>query len=408
VKICLLAYRGNVYCGGQGIYLHYLTREFKNLGHKVEIIGAPPYPNPPDGVKLHKLPSYSYYQSPDYLKLDSSLLRSPLNLYEFTASCTGTFPEPLAFTIRAYYKLKKILKHNKFDIVHDNQSLGYGLLWIKKMGIPVVATIHHPIPIDRDLDIANAPNLLKKLGLVRWYSFCTMQRRVAKRMDRIITVSQSSAKDIEHYLEVPHNKLRVAYNGIDTTLFKMNDSIPKEPNSLILINSGEKPIKGVRYLLKALQLLQGEAKVKLTIVGSPMPDGENLKLVKEYGLEDTVTFTGRISTEELVKRYSMSEISVVPSLYEGFGLPAAEAMSCKLPVIATRGGALPEVVGQDGDAGILVPQADPDALAGAIKRLLSDKHLQRKMGEAGRKRVKRNLTWEQAAKRTLEVYQECC
>jgi len=397
-----------MYCGGQGIYLHYLAREFKYLGHQVELIGAPPYPNPPDGVKLHKLPSYSYYQSPDYLKLDFSLLRSPLNLYEFTASCTGTFPEPLAFTIRAYYKLKKILKHNKFDIVHDNQSLGYGLLWIKKMGIPVVATIHHPIPIDRDLDIANAPNLLKKLGLVRWYSFCTMQRRVAKRMDRIITVSQSSAKDIERYLEVPHNKLRVAYNGIDTTLFKMNDSIPKEPNSLILINSGEKPIKGVRYLLKALQLLQGEAKVKLTIVGSPMPDGENLKLVKEYGLEDTVTFTGRISTEELVKRYSMSEISVVPSLYEGFGLPAAEAMSCKLPVIATRGGALPEVVGQDGDAGILVPQADPDALAGAIKRLLSDKHLQRKMGEAGRKRVKRNLTWEQAAKRTLEVYQECC
>jgi len=408
MKICLLAYRGNIYCGGQGIYLHYLAREFQKMGHQVEIIGAPPYPNPPDGVKLHKLPSYSYYQSPDYLKLDSSLLRSPLNLYEFTASCTGTFPEPLAFTIRAYYKLKKLLKHDKFDIVHDNQSLGYGLLWIKKLGIPVVATIHHPIPIDRDLDIANAPSPLKRFGLVRWYSFCTMQRRVAKRMDRIITVSQSSAKDIERHLEVHRSKLRVAYNGIDTTLFKMNDGVLKEPNSLILINSGEKPIKGVRYLLKALQLLQGEAKVKLTVVGSPIPGGEHLKLVKEYGLEDTVTFTGRISTEELVKRYSMSEISVVPSLYEGFGLPAAEAMSCKLPVIATRGGALPEVVGQDGDAGILVPTADPDALAAAIKRLLSDKHLQRKMGEAGRKRVERNLTWEQAAKKTLEVYQECC
>lgn len=408
MKICLLAYRGNIYCGGQGVYLHYLAREFQKMGHQVEIIGAPPYPNLPDGVKLHKLPSYSYYQSPDYLKLDSSLLRSPLNLYEFAASCTGTFPEPLAFTIRAYHKLKNLLKYDKFDIVHDNQSLGYGLLWIKKLGIPVVATIHHPIPIDRDLDIANAPSPLKKFGLVRWYSFCTMQRRVAKRMDKIITVSQSSAKDIERHLELHPSKLRVVYNGIDTSLFKMNDGMPKEPDSLILINSGEKPIKGVRYLLKALQLLQGEAKVKLTVVGSPIPGGEHLKLVKEYGLEDTVTFTGRISTEELVKRYSMSEISVVPSLYEGFGLPAAEAMSCKLPVIATRGGALPEVVGQDGDAGILVPTADPDALAAAIKRLLSDKHLQRKMGEAGRKRVERNLTWEQAAKKTLEVYQECC
>jgi len=397
-----------MYCGGQGIYVYYLARELQKLGHQVEIIGAPPYPTPPDGVKLHKLPSYSYYQSPDDRTLGYALLRSPLNLYELATSCSGTFPEPLAFTIRAYYKLKKLLSHDRFDIIHDNQSLGYGLLWIKKMDIPVVATIHHPIPIDRDLDIANTSNLLNKLGLMRWYSFCTMQRRVAKRMDRVITVSQSSAKDLEHYLQIPHGKLRVALNGIDTDLFKSDDSVPKEPNSLILINSGEKPIKGVRHLLKALQLLQGEAEAKLTVVGNTSADGQHLKLVREYGLEDTVTFTGRISTEELVKRYSMSEISVVPSLYEGFGIPAAEAMACSLPVIATTAGALPEVVGQDGDAGILVPPADPDALAAAIKHLLRDRHLRRKLGEAGRKRVKTHLTWEQAAKKTLEVYQECC
>jgi glycosyltransferase involved in cell wall biosynthesis len=407
MKICLLSYRGNMYCGGQGIYVHYLARELQKLGHQVEIIGAPPYPTPPDGVRLHRLPSYSYYQPPECRKPDSSLLRRPLNLYELATSFSGTFPEPFAFTIRAYYKLKKLLSHNRFDIIHDNQSLGYGLLWIKKMGVPVIATIHHPIPIDRNLDIANTTNLLKKLGLMRWYSFCTMQRRVAKRMDRIITVSRSSAKDLEHHLEIPHNKLRVAPNGVDTNLFKSDDSVHKEPNSLILINSGEKPIKGVRYLLKALQLLQGEAQAKLTVVGNTSADGQHLKLVGEYGLEDTVTFIGRISTEELVKRYSMSEISVVPSLYEGFGLPAAEAMSCGLPVIATTAGALPEVVGQDGGAGILVPPADPDALAAAIKRLLCDKHLQRKLGEAGRRRVETNLTWEQAAKKTLEVYQEC-
>ena len=396
-----------MYCGGQGIYVHYLARELQELGHQVEIIGAPPYPTPPDGVRLHKLPSYSYYQPPEYRKLDSLLLRRPLNLYELATSYSGTFPEPLAFTLRAYYKLKKLLSHDGFDIIHDNQSLGYGLLWIKKMGIPVVATIHHPIPIDRNLDIADTTNLLKKLGLMRWYSFCTMQRRVAKRMDRIITVSQSSAKDLEYYLQIPHSKLRVALNGIDTNLFRSDDNVPKEPNSLILINSGEKPIKGVRHLLKALQLLRGEAEPKLTVVGNTSPDGQHLELVREYGLEDTVTFTGRISTEELVKHYSMSEISVVPSLYEGFGLPAAEAMSCKLPVVATSAGALPEVVGQDGEAGILVPPADPDALAAAIKRLLCDKHLRRKLGEAGRKRVETNLTWEQAAKKTLEVYQEC-
>ena len=198
----------------------------------------------------------------------------------------------------------------------------------------------------------------------------------------------------------------MAYNGIDVDFFKRDDSVLKEPNSLILVNSGEQSIKGVPYLLKALHILRNGAEVKLTVVGSPIPDGQCVKLVKEYGLEDIVTYTGRVTMEELVRHYLASEICVVPSLYEGFGLPAAEAMSCQLPVVSTMGGALPEVVGQDGDTGILVPPADPDALAVAIKHLLDDEHLRRKMGEAGRKRVERNFTWERAAKKTVEVYQE--
>ena len=166
-------------------------------------------------------------------------------------------------------------------------------------------------------------------------------------------------------------------------------------------------MKGLLYLLRALQLLRNEIEVKLTVVGRISADSQQASsLVEEYGLKDRVTFRGRISTEELVKHYSAAEIAVVPSLYEGFGFPAAEAMSCNVPLIATKAGALPEVAGKDGEVGILVPPADPDALAAAIKRLLSDELLRRKMGEAGRKRVERNFTWEKAAKRILEVYQE--
>jgi glycosyltransferase involved in cell wall biosynthesis len=277
---------------------------------------------------------------------------------------------------------------------------------MKRLKIPVVATIHHPIPIDRDLALTQASNLSERFKLKRWYSFCTMQNLVSRRIERVITVSQSSADAIERAHKITRSKLRLVYNGVDIDLFKVNGGVIKEPNSLILVNSGEQSIKGVPYLLKALHLLKDETEVKLTVVGSPTPDGQYLKLVEEYGLGDVITFTGRVTTEELVKHYLASEICVVPSLYEGFGLPAAEAMSCRLPVITTRGGALPEVVGQDGDAGILVPPADPDALARAIKHLLSDKNLQRKMGEAGRKRVEKNFTWEQAARRMVEVYQE--
>ncbi len=370
------------------------------------MIGGPPYPEVVPAVKLHKLESLNLYESTDFSPAKFSQIFTPLNFCEFMAWRLGMFAEPFTFSIRAYRKLQKERLRFKFDIVHDNQGLGYGLLLTKRLKVPVITTIHHPIPIDRELSLAQAKNLWEKFGLMRWYSFCAMQRLVAERMDRVITVSQSSAEETRRIFKVPQSKIRVVYNGVDSNFFKRDDNVLKEPNSLIVINSGQMHIKGTGYLLKGLQLLRKEMKVKLTIVATDTPDSQYARLVKEYGLDDIVTFTGKIDRQELVRRYSAAEVAVVPSLYEGFGLPAAEAMSCKLPVIAAKAGALPEVVGEDGDAGIFVPPADANALAAAIKRLLSDELLRRKMGEAGRERMKRNFTWEQAAKKTLAVYEE--
>jgi len=406
MKICLLSYRGNPYCGGQGVYIYYLARALRNLGHEVQVMSGPPYPEVPEGADLHRLESLNLYESKDSLLATLLRLRNPIDFYEFMAVLVGTFPEPFTFSLRAYRRIRQLLPLHKFDIIHDNQCLGYGLLLMKHLRVPVVATIHHPIPIDREMALAEARNLREKFSLQRWYSFCTMQRLVARRIDRVITVSQSSAEAIERTLKVPRDRLRLVYNGVDVDLFKKDDDVPKMPHSLILVNSGEQSIKGVPYLLKALHTLRNGAEVKLTIIGSPAPNGQNLQFIKEHGLEDIVTFTGRVTVEELIRYYSAAEICVVPSLYEGFGLPAAEAMACRLPVVTTTGGALPEVVGRDGETGILVPPADSDALATAIRRLLDDEHLRRKMGEAGRKRIESNFTWEQAAKRTLEVYQE--
>ena len=406
MKVCLLCYRGNPYCGGQGIYIHYLSRALRNLGHEVQVLSGPPYPQVVEGVELHRLESLNLYETTDSIVAILPRLRYPLNLYEFMAVLAGTFPEPLTFSLRAYRKLRQLRAEQKVDVVHDNQCLGYGLLLMKRLQVPVVATIHHPVPIDRDIELAYAPNRRHRFRMKRWYSFCTMQGRVSRRLDRVISVSRVSAEDTERIFQIPREKLRVVHNGIDGDLFRRDDSVPKQPNSIITTDSGESHIKGVAHLLKALQLLRGELEVKLTVVGRGEPNGLHMGLAREYGLEDLVTITGRIGAEELARRYSASEIAVVPSLYEGFGLPAAEAMACELPVIASMAGALPEVVGGDGEAGFLVPPADPAALAAAIKRLFCDEHLRRRMGEAGRRRVERNFTWEQAAKRTVQVYEE--
>jgi glycosyltransferase involved in cell wall biosynthesis len=405
LKICLLSYRGNPYSGGQGIYVYYLSRELHKLGHEVHVLSGPPYPDVVEGVKVHKLESLNLYESIDRWG-DVLRIRTPLRLYEYLAVAAGTFPEPFTFSIRAYNRLRALMPQYKFDIVHDNQCLAYGLLLMKRLGIPVVATIHHPIPIDKEIDLSHAKNLWDRFRLMRWYSFLKMQHRVSPRLDRVITVSNSSAEDIKRFFHVPEELLRVVYNGVDTDFFNCDGDVPKEPHSLMMVSTGQGNIKGLPYMLQALHLLKDEIDVKLTIVGTAAPDSQPAKLVREYGLEGNVSFTGRIEREELATLYTTAEVAVSPSLYEGFGLPAAEAMSSGVPVIAARAGALPEVVGKDGETGILVPPAQPDALAAAIKHLLSDNALRKRLGEAGRRRVQSKFSWEQAAKKTVEVYEE--
>jgi glycosyltransferase involved in cell wall biosynthesis len=312
----------------------------------------------------------------------------------------------LTFSIRAYNRIRALQPTLKFDVIHDNQCLAYGLLLMKRLNIPVVATIHHPIHIDRQIELAQAKSLREKWRLWRWFSFIGMQRRVSPRLDRIITVSRTSAGDIQRYFKVPEKLLRVVLNGIDIDFFHGDGQMPREPNSLIMVSSGNGHTKGLPYLLQALHKLRNETGIRLTVVGNGNPEAEPATLVREYGLEDTVSFTGKIKREELARLYATAEIAVVPSLHEGFGFPAAEAMSSRLPIVSTMAGALPEVVGKNGSAGILVPPRDADALATALKRLLADKQLGRNMGEAGRKRVVENFSWRQAARQTVQVYEE--
>ncbi len=397
-----------MYCGGQGIYLYYLTQELHRLGHEVHIMAGPPYPQIPEGVNLYKLDGLNLLETgfEKTIRLENFPgLLTPINLYEFVGTRLGMFPEMLTFSIRAYLKIRELLPQVRFDVIHDNQTLAYGILLMKTLGVPVVATIHHPLCLDRNEDLAQARSILEKLRRIVFYPFF-MQDLVSRRMDRVITDSLSSQADIKSIFKVPQDKLKLIYVGVDIDAFKKDDGLPKQPNSLIMVGNTEDRKKGVLYLLQAVRLLKEDLPVKLTVVDAPDPDdGFAPRLVREYGLESLVAFTGRLSTPELVKQYCQAEIGVTASTVEGFGLPAAEAMACSTPVVATTAGALPEVV-QDGTTGILVPPANPHALAGAIRLLLGDEALRRKMGDEGRRRVEQHFSWRETAERTLEVYRE--
>jgi glycosyltransferase involved in cell wall biosynthesis len=413
MRICLLTYRGNPYSGGQGIYVYYLSREFRRMGPEVEVIASTPLPEVSTGVIMHCLKSLSIYHPDGSLRSNLPKVRNLVDLYELCATRQGMFVEPLTFSLRAYAKVRELCKQRRFDIIHDNQSLGYGLLLMKRLNIPVIATIHHPLPIDRQADLAQANGLRDKWRIRKFYSFIQMQAFVSRRLERVITVSQSAAKKTELFFKVPADRLRVVYNGIDTQIYSRKKEESQNRNGLIMVGNTDDRKKGILYLLKALELLREDG-IRLTIVDDaerhssytddvgPLPS-YGLKLVEKLNLDGMVRFSGRLAREELAQHYSAAQIAVVPSIYEGFGLPAAEAMACGTPVIATTGGALPEVVG---DAGILVPPGNADALAATIKQLLDDKRAQQWMSEAGIKRVEEKFSWEQAARKTLEVYKE--
>ena len=393
-----------MYCGGQGVYLYYLARELQRLGHEVHAIVGPPYPDIPEGVTEHRVENMNLLEF-GFPKQDPFKVFTPLNLYELAVTQIGMFPEMFSFSLRAYSKLRQLLRNQRFDIIHDNQTLAYGVLMMKAFDIPIVATVHHPLPIDKKTDLAYMERTWGRITRILFYPF-VMQHIVTRRMDRVITVSENAAEETANAFKVSREKIRVVYNGIDTEMFHESNGDGKERGRLIVVANSADRKKGIIYLLRAVQLLREEMDVKLTIVDRGAPENKYTPtLVQRYGLDGSVSFTGRLSVEDLVKHYGRAEVAVVPSLYEGFGLPAAEAMSCGLPVVATTAGALPEVV-EDGKNGILVPSRDSRALAGAIKRLLKDEHMRETMGEEGRRRVVRQFDWREAARKTIDVYRE--
>ncbi|MFI1468930.1 glycosyltransferase family 4 protein [Streptomyces wuyuanensis] len=404
LRIALLTYKGNPFCGGQGVYVRHLSRELARLGHSVEVIGAQPFPVLDEGVPLTELPSLDLYRQPDPFRTPGrDEFRDWIDGVEVATMWTGGFPEPLTFSLRARRHL--LARRGEFDVVHDNQTLGYGLLG--DLGAPLVTTIHHPITVDRQLELDAAPDWRRRASVRRWYGFTRMQKRVARRLPSVLTVSGSSEQEIVEHLGVRPERLRVVHIGADTDLFSPDPSVAEVPGRIVTTSSADVPLKGLVYLVEALAKLRTEQPdAHLVVVGKRAEDGPVARMIERYGLADAVRFVKGISDQELVDLVRSAQVACVPSLYEGFSLPAAEAMATGTPLVATTGGAIPEVTGPDGETCLAVPPGDAHALAGALGRLLADAALRRRIGTAGRARVLSRFTWARAAQGTAQLYRE--
>lgn len=404
LRVALLVYRGNPHSGGQGVYTRYLARELVGLGHEVTVFAGQPWPELDEGVGWVPVPSLDLYRPDNPFRIPHPReFKTRYDLAEFALMCTAGFPEPRTFSWRVRDELAA--RRDQFDVVHDNQTFGTGLLGVMQDGLPLLGTCHHPITVDRTLDLEHAPTWRRRQQLRRWYGFLKMQMKVARQVPRILTVSSSSKRDIVDQYQIAEEQLQVVPIGVDTEHFRPRPDVARVPGRIMTTASADVPFKGLLPLVEAVAKVRTERpETHLVVVGKLRGESPVAKAIERLGVADAVTFESGITNERMIELYAQAEVAVVPSLYEGFSLPAVESMACGVPLVATTGGALPEVVGEDGQTGLLVTPGDPGELAAAIEQVLSKPELAAKLADQGRRRVLERFTWQTCAAATAEHY----
>ncbi len=403
--MALLSYRGNMFCGGQGVYLVNLARALIKAGARVTVVSGPPWHDEVEGARNVRVPNHNFInKGASSLPVDSPLsVFSPLNLAEYTLARAGSNPEMMAFSLRCFGLLRRLHLADPIDVVHDNQGLGYGLPLIRLLGVPVLATIHHPLQVDRAEDVLQTEGLAAKFKRTVYYP-PVMQGLVAKSLDRIVTVSAFSRDLIARAYGLDKTQMEVVYNGVDSDFFRPTPGLERERGALLFVGSTEDRKKGIAYLLRALAGLPPD-RFWLTVVDGRRYPGRvyAANLVSRLGLTGRVIFKDKITNDELRLEYGRAEMTIVPSLFEGFGLPALEAMACGSPLISTQAGALPEVCGA---AAEMVPPRSASAIQRAVLKLDADASLRARTSKAGLERARSVFTWDAAAARTLDLYRQ--
>ena len=391
LNIAILSYRSAPFGGGQGIYVHDISKALSLMGHQVDVISGPPYPNLDEKVNLIKLPGLDLFQTfifKDRLKiLIKKKNKRAIDFYEFFSTFFGGFPEMSTFGERAKEFLDKNLH---YDIVIDNQSISYGMLEIQKK-FPLIEIIHHPITKDYKFELQSSSSFMYKLSRHRWYSFLKMQKRVAPQLKTIVTPSINSLKDIASDFNVNKKNINVINNGLDIDIFIPYKEIKRNPTKLITTASADVALRGLDYTLKSLASLVNDfPEISLMVIGNMKKGGHTSRLIDELDIKDRVLFKTGLSKEEIAKEYASSSIAIVSSLYEGFGYPVIEAMSCEVPLIATNVSSIPELVG---DYAELIPAENTNALSNAIRTILNDYSQYKNIASRGRQHIVNNFNW---------------
>jgi glycosyltransferase involved in cell wall biosynthesis len=403
------AYRGTMSSGGLGLYLHALTRELAELGFEIDLYVGPPYPDPMPWVRTIQLPNEHYWGrkwgegwAAPVLGARPQRIFEPLNFYEFAVTRFGFLPEMFAFSLRmARAFLGEVRRGARYDLIHDVQTLGYGILWLRALGLPTVATIHHPLSIDRRFSLARDRTFMDRKGSLTFHPVRT-QARAARRVDAIITSSEASVAELESGFGVRRERIHNIGNGVELPPPGARRPAPVRPE-LLFIGRVSDPNKGIEYLLAALALLPRD--VTLRVLDDAPLESELLRQIGDLKLSDRIHFAGKIPRAELEATLRSAAALVMPSLFEGFGLPAVEALAAGTPLVATRAGALAEVVARAG-TGTLVPPADPTALATGIAEVLANWEAVQAEALAARPRIEAEFGWPQVAARTVEVYRK--
>ena len=402
MKIGLLSYRSNPFSGGQGIYVKHLSLALTKLGHQVDVISGPPYPDLHEDINLIKIPSLNLFELEDNLRLRSfrpSFLFNLADFREWLGVLSGSFPEPYAFGKRVNIYLDKT--STDYDLIHDNQSLCYELINIQKE-IPLVTTIHHPITRDRRLALEAAATWKERLSINRWHSFLRMQKKVAPQLNHVVCPSNQSKADVIEELKVNEENVNVVLNGIDLDSFTRDERVEQKPYRIITTASADVPLKGLKFLIEAMtEIIEEIPEAHLMVLGRAKEKGDIAKQISRLNLEEKISFHSGLSQSEVVSLYSSSHICVIPSLYEGFGFGAGEAMACGLPLISTQSGGLKEVIGQEA---VIIEAASSEAIVKAVKDLFSNKEKQLALSRAGRKRMEKEFNWMKAAEAYEKIY----
>jgi len=395
LNIAISSYRSAPFGGGQGIFIYELSKALQDLGHKVDIISGPPYPNLEPDINLIKSPGLDLF-STFIFKDRISLLRNKKNKslddwYEFFSALLGGFPEIKTFGSR----LKELLHNSSYDVLIDNQSISFGILEIQQ-NIPVLEIIHHPITKDYKYDIEFSKGIIQKISKWRWFSFLTMQKKVAPNLKAICTPSLNSKNDIVNDFNVSDNKISVIPNGIDFSVFSPKKNIPRVLGQIITTASADVPLKGLDFTLKAIaNLIKDYPYIRLIVIGAPRAGGHTERLIQKLKIEAHVAYKTNLTKEEIAIEYANSNIAIVSSLYEGFGFPVGEAMACSIPLIATNVASIPEITSNFAE---LIPSCDSKSIEDSIRNILSNPAKYQSRANKGRKHIIDNFDWKKIAK----------